>query len=84
MAEAKAKEKRQRVPGEVTCAYCKGTGKHHDEKCIVCDGKGKVEVVDTKQKCDYCKGNGYLMAKIPCTKCGGTGYTRPVNKQRLF
>lgn len=84
MAEAKAKEKRQRVPGVVKCGYCKGTGKHQDQKCIVCGGAGKVEVADSTQKCQWCKGNGFLMPGTPCTVCGGTGFTRPLSKQRLF
>ncbi len=84
MAEAKAKEKRQKVPGEVTCRYCDGTGKQEGKTCIVCGGSGKVEVVDTTQKCQWCKNRGFLMKGIPCTVCGGTGFTRPLNKQRLF
>ncbi len=84
MAEAKPKEKRQKVPGEVTCRYCDGTGKQEGVKCIVCGGAGKVEVVDTTQKCQWCMGRGFLMKGTPCTVCGGTGYTRPLNKQRLF
>ena len=84
MAEAKPKEKRQKVPGEVTCRYCDGTGKQEGITCIVCGGAGKVEVVDMTQKCQWCKGRGFLMKGTPCTVCGGTGYTRPLNKQRLF
>ncbi len=85
MAEAKAEpKKKQKMPGEVKCGYCDGTGKHQDQTCIVCGGKGKVEVVDMTQKCQWCKGRGYLMKGIPCTVCGGTGFTRPLNKQRLF
>lgn len=74
----------KRIPGEVTCAYCKGTGKHEGETCIVCGGGGKVNVVDTNKKCQWCKANGFMMKGIPCTNCGGTGYTRPVDKARLF
>ena len=81
MAEMK---KTVKMPGEVVCAYCSGTGKHQNVKCIVCDGKGKVNVVDSTRKCQWCKGKGYSMPGIPCTNCGGTGATRPINKQRLF
>jgi DnaJ-class molecular chaperone len=85
MSEEKGEMKRTiKVPGIVTCRYCDGTGKHQNEKCIVCDGKGEVEVVDKTRKCQWCKGRGYMMPGIPCTTCGGTGATRPINKQRLF
>ncbi len=85
MAEAKGEVKRApKVPGEVKCMYCDGTGKHKNETCIVCGGKGRVEVVDSSRKCQFCKGRGYMMPGIPCTTCGGTGFTRPINKQRLF
>jgi DnaJ-class molecular chaperone len=83
MSEAEVK-RAPKVPGIVTCRYCDGTGKHQNEKCIVCDGKGKVEVVDSTRKCQMCKGRGYMMAGIPCTTCGGSGATRPTKKQRLF
>ncbi len=85
MAEAKAEVKRApKVPGEVKCMYCDGTGKHQDKKCVVCGGVGKVTVVDMTRKCQWCKGRGFSMPGIPCTNCGGTGYTRPVGKERLF
>lgn len=85
MSEAKGEVKRiPKEPGIVTCRYCDGTGKHQNEKCIVCDGKGKVEVVDKNRQCQWCKGRGYMMPGIPCTNCGGTGATRPIGKERLF
>ena len=74
----------KKSPGEVTCAYCKGTGKHYDDACIVCGGTGKVNVVDVNTTCTYCKGVGFTIKGIPCSVCGGTGYTRPVEKQRMF
>ncbi len=85
MAEAKEEKKRApKVPGIVKCMYCDGTGKHKNETCIVCGGKGEVEVVDSTRKCQWCKGRGYLMQGIPCTNCGGTGFTRPIGRERLF
>lgn len=74
----------KKVPGVVTCRYCDGTGKHQEETCVVCGGKGEVEVVDTTKKCQWCKNRGYSMPGIPCTTCGGTGFTRPAAKTRLF
>ncbi len=74
----------KKTPGEVTCSYCKGTGKHYDETCIVCGGKGKVTVVDVNTKCTYCKGVGFIIKGTPCSVCAGTGYTRPVDKQRMY
>lgn len=79
-----AKEKKEKVPGEVKCAYCKGTGKHSDATCVVCGGKGTVNVSDMNKKCTYCKGMGYIISGTPCMLCQGTGFTRPVDKQRLF
>ncbi len=70
--------------GKVKCMYCDGTGKHRDEKCIVCEGVGTIEVVNAEKACQWCKNRGYLMHGIPCTVCGGTGFSRPINKQRLF
>ena len=85
MSEAKGEVKRTpKVPGVVKCMYCDGTGKHKNETCIVCDGKGEVEVVDSTRKCQWGKGRGFLMQGIPCTNCGGTGATRPLGKERLF
>lgn len=80
MAEAKPKEKAPRVPGEVKCMYCDGTGKANNETCIVCGGKGKVYVSDSTRKCQFCKGRGYMMPAHPCTVCGGTGFSRPIKK----
>lgn len=37
-----------------------------EEKCSVCDGKGRVE-------CDPCGGSGYDKNGEPCQKCGAHG-----------
>jgi RecJ-like exonuclease len=85
MSEATGEVKKlPKEPGMVTCRFCDGTGKYLNKPCEICGGKGEVEVVDKNRKCQFCKGRGYMMAGIPCTTCGGTGATRPLNKLRLF
>jgi len=71
---------------QVTCAFCKGTGKDPFEllsgafhgtriTCTVCNGKGMVTVSKglTKQ-CPECKGTGTAIdSGLPCLCCKGKG-----------
>jgi len=62
------------VAAQEACLMCKGTGKSSSKavKCTGCNGKGKVEVEETKQ-CPTCKGTGGLGGIVKCTKCKGKG-----------
>lgn len=64
----------------VTCAFCKGTGKDQFDllselaTCQVCNGEGKVFVQDPITKCPDCSGTGiYQGTRNTCTTCNGRG-----------
>jgi len=69
--------------GTRRCAYCYGTGIHHDRRghrrnltCQVCGGKGSVRVSEPVQTCAACAGTGRNWSNefaLPCTTCSGVG-----------
>ena len=68
------------VKPEITCAFCKGTGKDPFDLlselaiCQVCGGTGHVEVEEPAIKCAFCKGTGvYHDSRVTCTICNGKG-----------
>ena len=73
-----------RVPwGTRRCAYCYGTGIHHDRRghrrnltCQVCGGKGSVHVREPVRTCAACAGTGRNWSSefgLSCTTCSGVG-----------
>lgn len=68
-----------RVPTQVTCNPCGGTGAAKGSKpetCGTCHGQGQVRMqqgfFSVQQTCPSCRGQGQTI-KNPCTSCRGTG-----------
>jgi DnaJ-class molecular chaperone len=64
-----------------TCAWCSGSGKRtisigHDISCLVCGGKGKVQVLQPSGPCRQCEGRGRRSVNAACLNCAGTGWAR--------
>jgi len=61
----------------VTCALCRGTGKHAMRRltCTTCKGKGVVTVPEQRQTCPACGGTGRagIEYDLACTTCSGKG-----------
>ena len=83
---AKGTEKKIKIPREVSCSSCRGTGAKNGtalETCPTCHGSG-VEVrirhtilgqVQTQGPCSACGGSGKHI-KERCPNCGGHGLVR--------
>lgn len=64
----------QREKIEVTCAFCRGTGKRRGSTCQVCRGTGKVALYKPTRRCVYCNGTGTQpRSALTCSVCGGVG-----------
>ncbi len=68
-----------RVPTQVTCNPCNGTGAakgSSPETCSTCHGAGQVRMqqgfFSVQQTCPHCRGQGSII-KNPCSSCHGTG-----------
>ncbi|KZX80526.1 molecular chaperone DnaJ [Oleiphilus sp. HI0009] len=68
-----------RVPTQVTCNVCKGSGAKkgtQPETCGTCHGQGQVRMqqgfFSVQQTCPTCHGRGQII-KDPCRACHGTG-----------
>jgi molecular chaperone DnaJ len=68
-----------RVPCQVHCDGCGGTGASkgsHPESCDTCGGVGQVRMQQgfftVQQTCPACRGQGKVI-KNPCSTCGGQG-----------
>lgn len=59
---------------EQPCAYCKGTGNVESDTCPACKGKAILMVAEPLLKCQFCKGQGYMIQGLPCRTCKGTGW----------
>lgn len=68
-----------RVPTQVTCGVCKGSGAEkgtQPETCGTCHGAGQVRMqqgfFSVQQTCPTCRGQGKII-KNPCKACHGAG-----------
>lgn len=83
----KGKEATIRVPGQVACEPCRGTGAaagSAPQTCPTCGGMGKVRAQQgfftIERTCPSCGGRGQTI-KDPCKSCGGSGTT---NRERTL
>ncbi len=68
-----------RVPAQVTCKRCHGTGAKpgtHPQTCAQCGGQGQVRMTQgffsVQQTCPVCKGEGKVITER-CPTCRGAG-----------
>ncbi|MEA2092966.1 MAG: molecular chaperone DnaJ [Pseudomonadota bacterium] len=68
-----------RVPTQVSCDACKGSGAKQGSRpttCTTCGGQGQVRMqqgfFSLQQTCPHCHGNGTIISD-PCPKCHGQG-----------
>jgi molecular chaperone DnaJ len=68
-----------RVPSQVSCKPCGGSGAakgSRPETCTTCHGQGQVRMqqgfFSVQQTCPQCRGQGQFI-KDPCTSCHGMG-----------
>ncbi len=72
-------EKTLKIPTQVLCNQCSGSGAKPGTKpvtCDTCNGMGQVRMqqgfFSVQQTCPTCRGNGEKIAD-PCNKCRGSG-----------
>lgn len=75
----RGKEVKIRIPTQVTCKPCKGSGAAKGSKpetCTTCHGQGQVRIqqgfFSVQQTCPQCRGQGQFI-KDPCPSCRGAG-----------
>lgn len=75
-------EKKLRIPTQVACAKCSGSGTTKESSkrtCPTCQGAGQVRMqqgfFSLAQTCPNCKGKGQLIEN-PCERCRGDGRVR--------
>lgn len=68
-----------RIPAQVTCSRCDGTGAKpgtSPQTCVRCNGAGQVRMTQgffsVQQTCPSCHGTGKVIVD-PCSSCHGTG-----------
>lgn len=68
-----------RIPSQVTCQSCNGTGAKagsNPQTCPRCNGNGHIRITQgffsVQQTCPTCRGNGKIIVN-PCPQCQGTG-----------
>ncbi|MEM9044165.1 MAG: molecular chaperone DnaJ [Pseudomonadota bacterium] len=78
----KGKQTTIKVPGNVTCPTCNGSGAEdgsQPQTCPTCSGHGKVRAQQgfftIERTCPTCQGRGQII-KNPCTACAGSGTIR--------
>lgn len=61
---------------EVTCAFCRGTGRSRGAVCPVCRGAGRVSLSAPTRRCAYCRGSGLQQrgSALTCGVCRGVGW----------
>jgi DnaJ-class molecular chaperone len=61
---------------QVTCAFCRGTGRSRGAVCPVCRGAGTVSLSTPTRRCAYCRGSGLQQrgSALTCSVCGGVGW----------
>jgi len=72
-------EVKVRIPTQVTCTECKGSGARKGSsptQCTTCGGRGQVRMqqgfFSVQQTCPHCRGSGSIITD-PCHKCHGKG-----------
>ena len=76
-------EKEIKIPREVNCEECNGTGAEpgsSSRTCPKCNGQGRIRVTQRTpfgqmaqaKTCDRCGGSGEIIEN-PCSECGGSG-----------
>jgi molecular chaperone DnaJ len=72
-------EKTLKIPTQVSCGQCSGSGAKPGTKpvtCDTCNGMGQVRMqqgfFSVQQTCPTCRGSGEKISD-PCNKCRGTG-----------
>lgn len=78
----KGTDKKIRIPTQVTCDKCHGSGmteKSRKKTCPTCHGSGQVRMqqgfFSISQTCPTCHGKGHIIEN-PCVKCRGSGRVR--------
>jgi len=68
-----------RIPTQVTCTECNGSGAEKGTsptQCTTCGGRGQVRMqqgfFSVQQTCPHCRGSGSIITD-PCHKCHGKG-----------
>ncbi len=68
-----------KIPTQVTCNTCKGTGAKPGTRpvsCSTCGGSGQIRMqqgfFSVQQTCPTCRGRGQII-KDPCSSCQGSG-----------
>jgi molecular chaperone DnaJ len=68
-----------RIPTQVSCAECNGTGARKGTsptQCTTCGGRGQVRMqqgfFSVQQTCPHCRGSGSIITD-PCHACHGAG-----------
>jgi molecular chaperone DnaJ len=68
-----------RIPTQVTCTECNGSGAKKGTsptQCTTCGGRGQVRMqqgfFSVQQTCPHCRGSGSIITD-PCHKCHGKG-----------
>ena len=79
---AKGSQTRIRIPTEINCDTCKGSGAKpgtSSKTCGTCKGSGQVRMqqgfFSVQQTCPHCHGSGKVI-EDPCTDCHGRGRKR--------
>ena len=86
---AKGTEVTLKIPKNVTCSECNGTGAEPGstaETCQQCGGKGQViqsqGFFRIAVTCPICRGEGKVITK-PCRECRGRGFTRQIRELKV-
>lgn len=81
LGEHKSGSLKSRGKRIVTCAFCQGKGIDPfdflapSSKCLVCLGRGNIEIEEPSKQCAYCEGTGIQPygSMLVCIVCRGKG-----------